>query len=225
MGIIEQLFEMQEVQYKNFSSSLMPTVAPDSVIGVRTPLLRKFAKKLSDVDKKDFISHLPHSYYEENNLHAFILCGISDFDICVKGVDAFLPYVDNWATCDSMRPKCFEKNTVQLTPYVDKWLSSSHTYTVRYGIGMLLSYFLDTGFNKGCLEKVAAIQSDEYYVNMMSAWFFATALAKQWEETIPYITENRLPTRVHNKAIQKAVESYRIAPEQKEYLKTFRRKN
>lgn len=223
--ITERLLSMQDTVYRDFNSSLIPTVDKSTVIGVRTPLLRRLARELGDRDKELFLSQLPHRYYEENNLHAFIICNIRNFDDCVTALDAFLPYVDNWATCDSMRPKCFGKSGRALLPYVDRWLSSSHTYTIRYAIGMLLSYFLDGEFDESILERVSAVDSDEYYVRMMSAWFFATALAKQWESALPYIADGRLPVWEHNKTIQKAVESYRITPEQKEYLRGLRRKN
>lgn len=225
MDVTKELFSLQDTKYKEFNASLIPTVDRDRVIGVRTPLLRRLAKQLSGVDKERFLSSLPHEWHEENNLHAFILCNIRDLDECIASVDSFLPYVDNWATCDGLRPVCFAKGQKTLLPYVDRWLGSKHTYTVRYGIGMLLSYFLDDEFNESILERVSAVKSDEYYVNMMSAWFFATALAKRWEETLPYITESRLPLWVHNKTIQKAIESYRIAPEKKEYLRCLRRKS
>ncbi len=224
-NIRETLMSLQDLNYRDFQASLMPTIDPDTVIGVRTPLLRDLAKELLKTDTSVFLSDLPHKYYEENNLHAFILCEIKDFELCITAVEKFLPYVDNWATCDSMRPKCFRKNAKKLLPFIDRCLSSNHTYTVRYGIGMLMSYFLDAEFDTAYLDRVSKIQSEEYYINMMSAWFFATALAKQWEGTFPYIAEYRLPFWVHNKSIQKAVESYRITDEQKNCLKTFKRKN
>lgn len=223
-NIRDRLKSMQDLKYRDFQAALMPTVDAASVIGVRTPLLRALAKELKNTDVERFLDSLPHKYYEENNLHAFILCETKDIDSCLRRVEAFLPYVDNWATCDCMRPKCFKKNTERLLPFIDRCLSSCHTYTVRYGIGLLMSYFLDDGFDSKYLEQVSSVQSDEYYVNMMSAWYFATALAKQWESTLPYITEYRLPLWVHNKTIQKAIESYRITDEQKEYLRAFKRK-
>ncbi|MBR6633891.1 MAG: DNA alkylation repair protein [Clostridia bacterium] len=223
--IKERLISLQDLEYKKFQASLMPTVAPESVIGVRTPLLKAFARELRNTDVTDFLSDLPHTYYEENNLHAFLLCDIKDFDLCLSLVEKFLPYVDNWATCDSMRPKCFKKNPQGLLPFINRCLASKHTYTVRYGIGLLTSYFLDGEFDPSYLKWVGELVSHEYYINMMQAWYFATALAKQWECTVGYITEYKLPLWVHNKTIQKAVESYRITDEQKAYLKAFRRKN
>ncbi len=203
----------------------MPTVDSKRVIGVRTPVLRVLAKELKNTDVTAFLRDLPHKYYEEDNLHAFIISEIKDFELCFSELEAFLPYVDNWATCDCMRPKSFKKNAQRLLPFINECLDSDKVYTVRFGIGLLLSYFLDAEFDKRHLERISLIQSEEYYVNMMSAWYFATALAKQWESTLPYITEYRLPLWVHNKTIQKAVESYRITDEQKVYLKTFKRKN
>ena len=224
MDIRERLQSLQDLKYRDFQASLMPTVPTERVIGVRTPALRALARELRNADVGDFLCDLPHGYYEEDNLHSFIISEIKDFDSCLAEVERLLPYIDNWATCDSMRPKCFKKHPDRLLPFIDRCLASQSVYTVRYGIGMLMSYFLDSEFDPRYLERVSEIESDEYYVNMMSAWYFATALAKQWEETLPYITEYRLPLWVHNKTVQKAVESYRITAEQKEYLRAFRRK-
>ena len=221
--IKKELFAMQDKEYKSFHSRLMPTINPDTIIGVRIPLLRSFAKKLNkDADNAVFLKALPHQYYEENNLHAFLIEQISDFDLCICELNRFLPYVDNWATCDCMRPKSFKKNKEKLLPHIYTWLSSNHTYTIRFGIGMLMFYFLDEDYNIKYSDTVSEIKSDEYYVNMMIAWYFATALSKQWDRIIPYIENYRLPQWVHNKTIQKSVESYRITKEQKEYLKKFR---
>lgn len=218
------LFQYQDLGYKAFHEKLIPNIAPENVIGVRIPVLRKLARDLSASEKADrFIKELPHRYYEENNLHAFLIERISDFDKCITAVERFLPYVDNWATCDSMRPKCFKRNTDKLFPYAEKWLKSKHTYTVRYGVEMLMAYYLDESFDKRYPEMVASVKSDEYYINMMIAWYFATALAKRWDEVIEYLTKNRLDVWVHNKTIQKARESYRITNEQKEYLKNLKR--
>ena len=221
--IKKELFAMQDKEYKAFHSRLMPTINPDTIIGVRIPALRSFAKKLNkDADNAVFLKALPHQYYEENNLHAFLIEQISDFDLCICELNRFLPYVDNWATCDCMRPKSFKKNKEKLLPHIYTWLSSNHTYTIRFGIGMLMFYFLDEDYNIKYSDTVSEIKSDEYYVNMMIAWYFATALSKQWDRIIPYIENYRLPQWVHNKTIQKSVESYRITKEQKEYLKKFR---
>ncbi len=223
--IREKLFSLKDLKYRDFSSSLMPTVNPETVIGVRIPRLRKFAKEIAtEKDISLFLNTLPHKYFEENNLHAFIIEQTTDFSECIKEIDKFLPFVDNWATCDSMRPKCFKNHREELLEKIDEWLVSSHTYTVRYGIEMLMVYFLDELFCPEYLKKVAEIKSDEYYINMMIAWYFATALAKQYDGTLPYITEKVLPDWVHNKTIQKVVESYRLTREQKEFLKKFKKK-
>lgn len=225
--IQKQLFDLQDEEYKAFHSKLMPTISPDVIIGVRTPALRKLTKtllKTNATDIKEFLSDLPHTYYEENNLHAFCIESIRDYDECIQALDSFLPFVDNWATCDCMAPKILAKHPDRLLPQIHKWLESEHTYTVRYAIGLLMRYFLDEQFKEEYLGLVAAVQSEEYYINMMRAWYFATALAKQYETTLPWLTENHLDIWTHNKTIQKAVESYRITKEQKDYLKTLKLK-
>ena len=223
--ILSELFKLQDPGYRDLQIKIIPSVDPDSIIGVRTPALRSLAKTFSkrkDVDS--FLGSLPHKYFDENQLHAFILSGMKDPEECIKLVDEFLPYVDNWATCDQMSPKVFKKDKNLLLSYVDTWIKSDKTYVKRFAIGMLMEHFLDEDFKTSYLTKVSEIRSDEYYVNMMIAWYFATALAKQYEATIPYIESGKLDKWTHNKSIQKAVESYRITPEQKEYLKTLRRK-
>ena len=223
--IKQQLFSMQDLGYKAFHSRLMPTISPETIIGVRTPVLRKFAKEMAKYeDVEVFMQDLPHEFYEENNLQGFIIEGMKDFDKCLEEVDRFLPYVDNWATCDMMRPKVFKKNPEALLPKIREWMASGETYTLRYGIGMLMTYFLDEYFDVKYVDEVAAVESEEYYVKMMVAWYFATALAKQWDAVIPFIEEGRLEVWTHNKAIQKAIESYRITPEQKVYLRGMKRK-
>lgn len=225
MDIRAELFALQDLPYKEFQCKLMPTVAPDTVIGVRTPALRKLSKDLNgSVEATTFLAKLPHTYYEENNLHGFLLEYIRDFDACIAALDAFLPYVDNWATCDLMSPKVLGKHLPELLTHIRRWMASELTYTIRFGIEMLMRYYLDDAFQPEYLSMVADVESQEYYVNMMSAWFFATALAKQYEAAVSFLEENRLPLWVHNKAIQKAVESYRITPEQKVYLKSMKRK-
>lgn len=222
--IKDRLFELQDVEYREFHSKLMPTVDPKKVIGVRVPVLRLLAKELSKrVDVADFLIDLPHQYYEEDNLHGFLLEREKNYDKLIDGLDAFLPYVDNWATCDLMSPKIFKKHLDELLPHIRRWMASDHTYTIRFGMGMLMSFYLDEAFKPEYLEWVASMKSTEYYVNMMSAWFFATALTKQYESTLPLLLDNRLDVWVHNKTIQKARESYRIASERKAYLKTLRR--
>lgn len=224
-GYMEQiLFKNQDLKYKAFHEKLIPNVNQDTVIGVRTPVLKKIAKEYFGSEiQREFIKKLPHKYYEENNLHAFFIAEIRDFDLCIAEIEKFLPYVDNWATCDGLRPKCFKKNTDKLLPYIEKWLNSGHTYVVRFAMEMLMVYFLDGLFAEKYPEMVASVKSDEYYIKMMQAWYFATALAKQWEGVISYITEERLPLWVHNKTIQKAIESYRISDEQKVFLRKFKR--
>ncbi|QFJ55118.1 DNA alkylation repair protein [Pseudobutyrivibrio xylanivorans] len=221
--IREELFKLQDIKYRDFQSKLIPGIDTDSVIGVRTPELRKYAKKLAkQTDIEVFLDILPHKYFDENQLHAFIISEIKDYDSCIVEVNKFLPYVDNWATCDQMSPKVFKKHKEELLKEISGWVDSSETYTIRFGIGMLMQHFLDEDFNPKYHEMVASVKSDEYYINMMIAWYFATALAKQWDATVPYIVEHRLEKWTNNKAIQKSVESYRISPEQKEYLKSFK---
>lgn len=222
MDITGKLLELRDEEYARFTARLMPTVDADSVIGVRTPDLKQFAKSVwKNGCAEEFLSSLPHRYFEENNLHAFILDNIKDYGDCLDKVNAFLPYVDNWATCDQMSPKAF-KNKPQLLDSIKLWINSEHVYTVRFGIGMLMRYFLDEKFSPEYLDLVAAIKTNEYYINMMIAWYFATALAKQYEAAVPYIIEHRLDKWTQNKAIQKAVESYRVPNERKEYLKTLK---
>lgn len=222
-SIRKRLFSLQDVEYKEFSAKLMPTVDKNTVIGVRTPALKRLAKELKDSpDIYVFLNDLPHQYYEENNLHSFIISEIKDFDAALREINRFLPFVDNWATCDGMRSKAFAKNKARLLDNIKDWLESSHTYTVRFGVLMLMTHFLDEDFDKKYLACVAAIKSDEYYINMMLAWYFATALAKQWDSTIGFIEKGVLPKWVHNKAIQKAVESLRITDSQKALLKKLK---
>ena len=221
--IREGLFANQDVKYRDFQSKLTPTIEANTAIGVRTPVLRKLAKdysKRQDVD--DFLADLPHKYFDENQLHAFILSEIKDFDECMGKLERFLPFVDNWATCDQMSPKCFKKNHEKLLPYLNKWIKSDDIYTVRFAIVTFMSHFLDDDFDEGYLGLVSDIKSDEYYINMAIAWYFATALAKQYDKTIPYIENKTLDVWTHNKAIQKSIESYRVTAEHKEYLKSLK---
>ena len=220
-----ELLKNQDLGYRDLQKTTIPSADADSIIGVRTPVLRSIAKELAKRDDISvFLDDLPHKLFEENQLHAFILSGMKDLDECLKLVDRFLTYVDNWATCDQMSPKVFRKNKKLLLGYVEKWISSDLTYVKRFAIGMLMEHFLDEDFKPSYLSKVAKIRSEEYYVNMMIAWYFATALAKQYDLALPFIEKHKLDRWTHNKTIQKAVESYRITPEQKEYLKTLRRK-
>ncbi len=223
--IRNDLFSMQDKEYHAFHSKLIPNVNPDLFIGVRTPELRKYAKRLFKTSQaEEYLSILPHQYYDENNLHGFLIEETKDYSTVINALDAFLPYVDNWATCDMISPKVFKKHTAELIEKIKEWMASEHTYTKRFGMGMLMKFYLDENFSLEYLDMVASVESNEYYVNMMIAWFFATALAKQYEATLPYIVNQKLNQWVHNKAIQKSIESYRIAPEQKAYLRTLKRK-
>lgn len=221
-NIQKTLFSFADSEYKEFHRKLIPGVSEERIIGVRTPVLRKYAKELYRKNAENFFNDLPHRFYEEDNLHAFMLEQISDYDELVKRIDDFLPYVDNWATCDMMSPKCFAKNTDKLYKDAFRWIDCGHTYHIRFGLCMLMKYYLDENFKIECLEKAAAVKSDEYYVKMAVAWFFATALTYKFSETLPYIKEQKLEPWIHNKTIQKACESYRISKEIKEKLKTYK---
>lgn len=223
--IFKELERLQDKGYREMQITIIPTVDAGSIIGVRTPALRALAKEIAKRDDVAlFLDDLPHKYFEEDQLHAFILSGMKDAEKCIELVDRFLPYVNNWATCDQMSPKVFRKNKELLLGYVDRWIKSDLTYVKRFAIGMLMEHFLDDDFKTSYLTKVSKIRSEEYYVNMMIAWYFATALAKQYDAALPFIEGNKLDKWTHNKSIQKAVESYRITPEQKEFLKTLKRK-
>lgn len=222
--ILQRLFALQDLKYRDFQAKLMPTVDKSTIIGVRTPELRKLAKEYAKREEIGaFLDALPHGYYDENNLHGFILCEEKDFGRVIARLDAFLPYIDNWATCDLLSPKVFKKYKAELLPHIRRWLASDQVYTVRFGIEMLMSHYLDEDFAPEYLDSVAAVESEEYYINMMIAWYFATALAKQYDAALPILLEQRLAPWTHNKTIQKAVESYRITPEQKAYLRTLKR--
>ena len=221
--IRKELFNMQDEKYRDFQAKLIPTVEQETVIGVRTPQLRKYAGRLLKRDDiREFLDDLPHKYFDENQLHAFIISGIKDYDRCAEEVERFLPYVDSWATCDQMSPKVFKKHKPELLMKIKEWIVSGKTYTVRFGVGMLMEHYLDDDYDPKYLKMVAGIRSEEYYVNMMTAWYFATALAKQYDSVLPFIEDKKLDAWTHNKAIQKAVESYRITEEQKGYLKSLK---
>ena len=223
--ILDELFSLQDEEYREFNSKLIPTVAKENVIGIRIPVLRKYEKEIRNSEKaKKFLNSLPHKYTEEYNLHALLLENIKSYEDTIKALNDFLPFVDNWATCDIMSIKIFKKHLDILPGQLDIWLNSSHTYTIRFAIKMYMSYYLDENFDVAYMTKISKIQSDEYYVNMMIAWYFATALAKQYETAIKFLEENKLYQWVHNKTIQKAIESYRITDEQKTYLKTLKLK-
>lgn len=217
------LITNQDVDYQQLQIKTIPSVEPARIIGVRTPALRSYAKELSRRDDVgEFLQALPHELFEEDQLHAFILSGMKDYEMCVNELEKFLPYVNNWATCDQMSPKIFKKHKSELLKHIKVWVKSRETYTIRYGVGMLMEHFLDEDFDLKYPEIVSKLRSDEYYVNMMIAWYFATALAKQYDAVIPYIEQKRLAVWTHNKAIQKSIESYRITPEQKEYLRSLK---
>lgn len=223
--VLEELKKLHDDGYRKMQITIIPNIDENAIIGVRTPALRALAKEfLKREDISVFLNDLPHKYFEENQLHSFILSTMKDMDTCVRLVDEFLPYVDNWATCDQLSPKIFKKNKATLLEYIDKWLKSDQIYVKRFAIGMLMEHFLNEDFKTSYLTKVAKIRSSEYYLNMMIAWYFATALAKQYDSTLPFIEQQKLDKWTHNKTIQKAVESYRITPEQKAYLKTLKRK-
>ena len=222
-SITESLFELRDEEYAKFQAKLTPSVVPELFIGVRVPDVRKLAKLLkNDPSTEAFLRELPHKYYDENMLHGLLISEIKDFDMAIEETDRFLPYIDNWAVCDIMSPKVFKKHKAELIGCIRKWTGSDETYTIRFGIEMLMSHYLDDDFHAEYLNIPAGIRSEEYYVNMMIAWFFATALAKQWECTIPYLEKSVLDKWTHNKTIQKAIESYRITDEQKNYLQSLK---
>lgn len=222
-AIFQRLSELSDPTYKDFHAGLIPNISPETILGVRVPALRKLARELrGSAEAQEFMAALPHEYYDENCLHGLLINDIKDFGATVSALDAFLPYVDNWAVCDLISPRSFKSRPPELPAHVRRWLESSHSYTVRFGIGVLMSFYLDEGFEPAQLEAVAERCCEEYYVNMMVAWYFATALAKQPEAALPYIENRRLSRWTHNKAIQKSIESLRIPDETKAYLKTLR---
>ena len=222
----KRLFSMRDAEYAAFQAKLTPGVEPEKFIGIRVPVLRQFAKEYAKEEgSKEFLEQLPHDYFDENMLHGMLLEQIKDYDEALQRVDAFLPYVDNWAVCDIMNPKIFAKHKKEFLTLIRKWAKSGETYTIRFAIEMLMSLYLDADFDPSYLKIPASVKKDEYYVNMMIAWYFATALAKQWDAAILYLEEQRLRIWIHNKTIQKAIESYRITDEQKEYLRTLKRKD
>lgn len=228
MSITDHLLSLADIPYRDFTAKLIPTINKERIIGVRTPAMRTLAKELLKQQSKEamaFLERLPHYYYEENNLHAFIIAQMKDFEKAMQYTTQFLPYIDNWATCDTFAPKIFLKYPQEVLSYIQQWIESCKTYTVRYAIGILLSNYLDEHFKPVYLDWVAAIHSEEYYINMMIAWYFATALAKQYKATIPYIESKTLTPFVQNKTIQKARESLRISAETKEYLLQFKLTN
>ena len=223
--IQKRLFQMQDLPYRDFQSRLIPTVDPETVIGIRTPALRAYAKELAKQPETEaFLRTLPHRYFDENQLHAFLLSELRDYETCLRAVDAFLPCVDNWATCDQMSPRVFGRHKAELLGEIRRWLEASHPYTVRFALRMLMQHYLDADFAPAYPELAARLTSEEYYVRMMVAWYFATALAKQYEAVLPYLTEQRLDPWTHNKAIQKAIESDRVSPAHKQVLRQLRQR-
>ncbi len=223
-AVQSRLFDCQDPAYRQFSCPLLPGVAPETVIGVRIPVIRAIAKEIKNTQEAAaFLRKLPHVYYEENHVHAALICQMQDFDRCLAALYQFLPYVDNWGVCDSLRPVCFKQHLDRLLPLIGQWLDSPEPYIIRFGIEMLMVHYLEDAFRPEYVDWVAGVSNHEhYYVRMMVAWYFATALAKQWDSVIPYLEERRLAPWVHHKTIQKAVESYRISPERKLYLKTLK---
>ena len=223
MTVYERLAAFADEKYRNFQSKLVPNIPKETVLGVRTPDMRKIAKEIKGTEEADaFLVQLPHEYYEENLVHFFLIAEIRNFDECVKAVETFLPYVDCWPVCDQSSPKAFARNHERLLPLIKKWIGSEHVYTARFGIRMLMNEFLGEDFRPEYLECVAAVKGEDYYIKMMVAWYFATALAKRYDESVVFIEERRLDSWTHKKAIQKAIESYRVSDEHKEYLKTLR---
>lgn len=218
--LLPTLFSLQDASFRTFNSRLIPNIAPETIIGVRTPELRRIAKELDDGD--EFLRRLPHHYFEENLIHGFLLERERDFGAAIAGVEDFLPYVDNWAVCDQLNPKVFKKRRQELLPYIRRWIASDQVYTIRFAIGMLMRHFLDEDFDPDYLQQVAAVRNEDYYVKMMVAWYFATALAKQYDAALPYIIGKHLQPWTHNKAIQKAVESFRISDDQKALLRQYK---
>lgn len=221
--IYEKLTALSDEEYRKFNSALIPNISPDLIIGVRTPILRGLARELAGTETAAvFLAELPHRYYEENNLHAYLLEKIKDYNILTAELERFLPYIDNWATCDTFRPKALAKYPQRTAEKALEWMRSAHTYTVRYGIGVLMSFFLGENYDITYPEAVAAVKSDEYYVNMMRAWYFATAMVSHYDDIVKFLEDGRLDRFTNNKTISKACESYRISAERKAYLKTLR---
>ena len=222
-SVIEQLFELQDLSYKDFHKKLIPNIDEDNIIGVRTPVLRKFAKEFAKSELKDeFLNSLPHKYYDENNLHAFVIEAIKDYDECINKIDKFLPYIDNWATCDLLSPKIFKKYKKEVYDKIKIWIKSDKTYTGRFAIVTLLANDLDDDFEEEMLNLVTDIKSEEYYINMAIAWYVSMALVKQYDSTIKLIQSKKLDKFTHNKSIQKAIESYRVDDDKKKYLRTLK---
>ncbi len=223
MTIYDRLFADKEESYDEFMAKLVPNIPADTIVGVKTPKLRAIAKEIFlSPDRDSFLKNVPHKYFEENLVHFFVIAMYKDFDECIRATEEFLPYVDCWPVSDQSSPKVFKKNHDRLLPYVKKWIASDHVYTARFGLRMLMNEYLDSDFKEEYLELAAQKQGDDYYIKMMTAWYFATALAKKYDESVIYIEERRLDEQVHKMAIRKAIESFRVTDEHKEYLKTLR---
>ena len=224
MNIVDKLFEMQDIKYRDFTAKLIPNISPDSMIGVRLPQVKKLAKELyKSGEYINFVNSLPHTYFEEYHLHCYIISEIKDFEVFINELERLLPYIDNWSVCDSLRPKCFTKNKEVSLIHIKKWIKDDHIYTQRFAIEMLMVHYLNEDFKSEYLELVSKVQGDDYYLKMMIAWYFATALAKQYDATLPYIENHIIEDKwTHNKAIQKALESYRVSEENKAYLKCLK---
>lgn len=223
--IFEMLFSLKDEKLKLFSAKLIPNLSPNNILGIQMPKLKRLSKELKGNENlEEFFSSLPHTYLEENTLHALLIAQIEDYDKCIFEINRFLPFIDNWATCDALHPKCFKSNKTKLLNEIKTWLKSSHAYTIRFGIGMLMSNFLEEDFKPEIIDLVISINFDDYYVKMMQAWFLSTALVKQYDKTLPYFQNKKIEKWVNNKAIQKAVESFRISNEQKQFLKQLKQK-
>lgn len=222
MDIIKSLYELQDINYQKLQSKIIPNIPEESVIGVRIPMLKSLAKELYKAPcKNKFMKQLPHKYYEENQLHIMLICLEKDFDTCIRELEVFLPYADNWAVTDQSSPKCFKKKHKELIPIISGWLESEHTYTARYAINIFMREFLDEDFDVKYAELISRKRGDDYYLKMMIAWYFATALAKQYDAVIPFIENRKLETWTHNKAIRKSIESFRVTDEHKAYLRSL----
>lgn len=219
-----KLLELKDIEYKKFIDKLIPNIDSENIIGIRMPILRKYKKTLNKEEQYEILNTLPHKYYEENNLHGLIINDIDNYDKLIFEIEKFLPYIDNWATCDLIRPSIFKFNLENLYNNIKKWINSAHTYTIRFAIEMLMVFYLEKNFKKEHLDIVSNIKTDEYYVKMMIAWYFATAIDKQYETSIKYLENNKLDLFTHNKAIQKIKESYKISKKIKEYVNTLKRK-
>ena len=224
MNVIDELLKSKDLEYKTFQSKLISNIDSSTMIGVRTPKLKSIAKDLyKNNDYELFLNSLPHDYYEENIIHGLVISEIKDYDLCINYIDKFLPYIDNWAVCDQTNPKVFKKHKKEVMVKINEWIKSKEVYKIRFGVKTLMNYFLDDDFNKDYLKLPLIIKNDDYYVKMMIAWFYATALAKQYDETIKIIESNELDIFIHNKTIQKAIESFRVTDEHKKYLRTLKR--